>query len=273
MAMFSKYIRSVFVFALIFTAIFFAIEFSRTGQVSVISILLTFVGGLSIGFVVGFISLQLPFGNSTRIALLWLALFVIQSLSNQVEYYFFSTASVSLIMSNLGFGLVETFIEAVFVGLLFVPMKMDSSIGVEMKRFLEQRRGFSWFKRIVAASILYIPICLIFGLIVSPLVTPYYTDPSLGLSLVIPPFTVILPLQFVRGLIYVLVLLPFIATLKVGRKYLFATVTFLLFIPGAFLPFLTYPEWPVQLRVFHGLEILGDYVIFGAVIVYLLGKK
>jgi hypothetical protein len=269
----SKYVRSVFVFTLIFTIIFGTIEFSRTGQFSVTSIILNFIGGLSIGFVLGFISSQFPFRNGIRIAVLWLALFVIQYLSNFVEYYFFSTVSVSIILSGLGEGLVVTFIEAVFIGLLFVPVKMDSSIGVEMKKFFEQRSGSSWFWRIVVASILYIPIYLAFGLIVTPLVTPYYTDPSFGLDLVIPSFEVILPLQFVRGLIYVLVMLPFIATLKIGRKYLFVAITLLLFIPGGFIPLLTNQMWPVLLRVFHGIEILGDYIVFAAVIVRLLKKK
>ncbi len=273
MVLLKKYIRSVFVFALIFTAIFGVIEFSRTGQLSVISIILHFVGGLCLGFVVGFISLQLPFRNSTRIALLWLALFVIQSFSNLVEYYFYSTVPVSVVLSGLAEDLFVTFIEAVLVGLLFVPVKRDSSIGVEMKKFFKQRSGSSWFWRIVVASLLYIPIYLAFGLIVTPLVTPYYTDPSLGLNLAIPGLDVIIPLQFVRGLIYVLVLLPFIAALKFGRKYLFVTLTLLLYIPGGFLPLLTHQAWPAPLRVFHGLEILGDYIVFAAVIVRLLKKS
>jgi len=234
---------------------------------------LNFIGGLVLGFVVGFISSQLPFRNSIRITLLWLALFVIQSFSNLVEYYFYSTVPVSIILSGLAEGLFVTFIEAILVGLLFVPVKRNSSIGVEMKKFFKQRPGSSWFWWIVVASLLYIPIYLAFGLIVNPLVTPYYTDPSLGLNLAIPGFDVIIPLQFVRGLIYVLVLLPFIATLKIGRKYLFTAVTLLLYVPGGFLPLLTNQVWPVPLRVFHGLEILGDYIVFAAVIVRLLKKK
>lgn len=273
MVMSFKYVRSVFVFTLIFTIIFGTVEYSRTGQFSVTSIILNFIGGLSIGFVLGFISSQFPFRNDIRIVVLWLALFVIQYLSNLVEYYFFSTVSVSIILSGLAEGLVVTFIEAVFIGLLFVPVKMDSSIRVEMKKFFEQRSGASWFWRILVASILYIPIYLAFGLIVIPLVTPYYTDPSFGLDLIIPGFEVILPLAFIRGLIYVLVLLPFIATLKIGRKYLFVAITLLLFIPGGFIPLLTEQAWPVQLRVFHGIEILGDYIVFTAVIVRLLKKK
>lgn len=170
MVMFSKYVRSVFVFALILTVIFGAIAFSRSGQFSVISIILHFIGGLFLGSVVGFISSQFPFRNSIRIALLWLALFVIQYFSNLVEYYFYSTVSVSIILSGLAEGLFVTSIEAILVGLLFVPVKRDSSIGVEMKQFFEQRRGSSWFWRIVTMSILYIPIYLAFGLIVVPLV-------------------------------------------------------------------------------------------------------
>ncbi len=273
MVMSFKYVRSVFVFAVIFTILFGTIEFSRTGQSPITSIILTFIGGLFLGFVVGYIASQLPFRNSIRIAVLWLALFIIQYLSNSVEYYFYSTVAVSSILSELAEGLVATFIEAAFLGLLFVPVKIDRTLRVEMKKFFGQRSGSSWFWRIVVASLLYIPIYLTFGALVSPFVVPYYTDPSLGLDLAIPGFDVILPLQFIRGLIYVLVLLPFIATLRIGRKHLFTVITLLLFIPGAFLPLITEQVWPVPLRIIHGIEILGDYIVFAAVIVRLLKKK
>jgi len=155
---YSKYLWSTLVFALVFTALFGVIEFVRTGQFSVVSIIFHIVGGLFLGLVIGFVSSRLPFRNSIRIALLWLALFVVQYASNLVEYYFYSTVSVSVILPDLAEGLFVTLIEAVLIGLLFVPVTKESSIGVEMKEFLEQRRSSSWVWRIVIASLLWVPI-------------------------------------------------------------------------------------------------------------------
>jgi len=272
MVAYSRYVWSALVFALIFMALFGLIEFVRTGQFSVVSITFHFLGGLFLGFVVGFVSSRLPFRNSIRIALLWPALFVIQYASNLVEYYFYSTVSVSVILPGLAEGLFVTLIEAILIGLLFVPATRESSIGVEMKEFFEQRRSSSWVWRIAIASLLWIPIYFAFGMMVFPFVTPYYTDPSLGLSLTLPSFDVVIPLQFVRGLIYVLVLLPLVAALEIGRRYLFAILTSLLYVPGTFVPLLTNLLWPVPLRITHGIELLGDFVVFAAVIVRLLKK-
>jgi len=270
---YSKYVRSALVFALIFMAFFAVIEYLPTGQFSVVSIAFHFVGGLLLGFVVGFVSSRLPFRNSIRIASLWLALFVIQYFANLVEYYFYSTVSLSGILPDLAEGLFVTLIEAVLIALLFVPVTRESAIGIEMKEFFEQRPGSSWVSRIVISSLVWIPIYFAFGMVVFPFIAPYYTDPSLGLSLTLPSFGIVIPLQFVRGLIYVLVLLPLIAALRIGRKYLFGVLTLVLYVPGAFIPLLTNVLWPVTLRMIHGIEVLGDFVVFAAVIVALLKKK
>jgi len=254
-------------------AFFGVIEYLRTRQFSVVSIVFHFIGGLLLGLIAGFVSWGLPFRNSIRIALLWLALFVIQYFTNLVEYYFYSTVSVSAILPDLAEGLFVTLIEAVLIALLFVPVTRQSAIGIEMKEFFEERRGSSWVWRILIASLLWIPIYFAFGMVAFPFLTPYYTDPSLGLGLTLPSFGVVIPLQFVRGLIYVLVLLPLIAALRIGRKYLFGVLSLVLYVPGAFIPLLTNLLWPVPLRIIHGIEVLGDFVVFAAVIVALLKKK
>ena len=66
--------------------------------------------------------------------------------------------------------------------------------------------------------------------------------------------------------------LPLVATLRLPSKVVFAVVATFLFIPGAYFPFIGDPRFPVLLRLVHGLELLGDSVVFGAVVTYLLRR-
>jgi len=85
----------------------------------------------------------------------------------------------------------------------------------------------------------------------------------------IPGFDVMTPVELVRGFLYVLALLPIIAGIRIKRGYLYVGIASLLYFPGAFMPLLTNLSWPVQLRIFHGLEILGDFLVYGAALAYL----
>ena len=75
------------------------------------------------------------------------------------------------------------------------------------------------------------------------------------------------------NLVYVVALLPIIATLKIKRKPLYATIVSLLYVTGALGPLLVTETLPVLLRIVHGVKILADYMVFGPVVVYLLGRK
>jgi len=124
-------------------------------------------------------------------------------------------------------------------------------------------------------SLIYSPIYFTFGALVSPFVIPYHTNFSLGLA--IPSFNVILPLEIVRGFLYVLALLPLLAILKIRNRYPYFRVVTLLYVLGTLIPFLLSPleilPSPVPLRIFHGLEILADSFVYGAAIVTLLSRK
>ncbi len=215
----------------------------------------------------------MSFKTGTRIGLAWLTLFVIQEFSNIVEGYFFTTyvSTISLFLGAVFVGLAITFVEALLVGVLFIPQKIGEPFKSKIKGYFAQRSRYSWVLRIVVASLIYFPIYFAFGWLVAPFVIPYYTDPSSGL--VIPSITIIIPLEFLRGFLYVLALLPIIGVLKVKRRYLWATTASLLYILGAFAAFLAPSIMPIQLRIVHGLEILGDSLVYGVALAYLLGRK
>jgi len=136
---------------------------------------------------------------------------------------------------------------------------------------LERRGGGAWAGRILAGTLSYFPVYFFFGMLVSPFVMPYYTDSSFGL--VIPPFTVIVPLEVLRGLMYVACLFPLVAALYSDRRTTAAAIIGMLFIPGALLPLLADQGLPAPIIPFHLVEILADSVVYGYILAWLLGLK
>jgi hypothetical protein len=216
---------------------------------------------------------QLPFSRGIRIGIGWLALFIIQEFSNIVEGYFFTTylSTTYLFLAASLVGLLVTFIEVLVVVILFNPKGAVRSFREGMRAYLGERSWGSWILRIGVGSVAYFPIYFAFGALISPFVLPYYQNSSMGLR--IPSFAVMIPLEFARGFLYVIALFPLLVALRTQRKHTYAAIVSLLYIAGAFVPFLSGPTLPVQLRIFHGSEILADCLAYGAVLVYLFRQN
>jgi len=147
----------------------------------------------------------------------------------------------------------------------------EKRLSTALSSYLERRGGGAWAGRILAGTLSYFPVYFFFGMLVSPFVMPYYTDSSFGL--VIPPFTVIVPLEVLRGLMYVACLFPLVAALYSDRRTTAAAIIGMLFIPGALLPLLADQGLPAPIIPFHLVEILADSVVYGYILAWLLGLK
>jgi hypothetical protein len=117
----------------------------------------------------------------------------------------------------------------------------------------------------------YFPVYFFFGALISPFVVPYYTNPSSGLK--IPSFTVLIPLELLRGFLYVISLLSLFATIRASRRTVFAIIASFLYVPGALVPLMVPHSLPAEILPFHLVEILADSIVYGAVITWLLGRK
>jgi hypothetical protein len=259
----------VLCFSLVYDAMELILGYVGTQHTSILWVVSNFVAGIFLAVMLSVLFAQLPFRRAIRIGVAWPALFVVQEFSNLVEGYFFTTyiQTIYLFFAATFNSLLVTLIEALLVGFLFAPEKVDRSFVEEFRAYTHRRPWRSWILRIVAGSVVYFPIYFLFGALISPFVLPYYESSSMGLR--IPSFTVMIPLELVRGFLYVLALLPIIALLRGERKYVFAGVASLLYVAGAVVPFLAGPGLPVQLRVFHGVEILADSLVYGAALAYL----
>jgi len=264
-----SFVGRVLCFSLVYDAMELILGYVGTQHTSIVWAVSNFIAGIFLAIVLGLLFAQLPFSRTVRTGLAWLALFVVQEFSNLVEGYFFTTyiQTTYLFFAASFNSLLVTLIEALLVGFLFALEKTDRSFVDEFRAYARRRFRRSWVLRIAAGSVVYFPIYFLFGALISPFVIPYYENSSIGLR--IPSFTVMIPLELVRGLLYVLALLPIIALLRVERRYVFAGIVSLLYVAGAFAPFLSGPGLPIPLRIFHGVEILADSVVYGAALAYL----
>lgn len=259
-------------FTILFAFIDSAFRYATLGIASVESVISSTVSGALLAMVLGFVFSRLTYGRLTRIVMAWFSLFIIQSLSNLVEAVFFTTAipTATIFMAALVFGLITTLPEAILAGMLFSPENGDRSFRADLREYFGKRTVSSWLGRIALGSLVYFPIYYTFGSIIAPWILSFYDNPSQAFGLTIPPIGVMIPLQFLRGFLYIVALIPIVASLKVSHRTMLLSVAGLIFIAGAFVPYIAYSELPSFLRVVHGLEILADSIVYGAALVYIL---
>jgi len=223
-------------------------------------------------FLAWFIS-KLDLDSRSAFALTWFALFIIGEFNNMLEAYFFTTVynTAGSLANGLIKPLITTFLESAFAVLLLRP-KGNRDIAAALKSYLRLRTAGSWVWRMIAASVLYLVVYFIFGLIVSSYVMPYYSDASSGL--VIPPLPTLVVLEIFRGFIYAVVLLFVFAGIKREKNMDFWVASALLYISGAFLPLLSsMASLSVISSVapFHLVELLADSMVYGYLASRLVG--
>jgi hypothetical protein len=206
--------------------------------------------------------------------LLWLEIFSIEFMINYVEGAFFTTTFASSFQSvglSVSFAVVVSGVEATSAAFLLGERGVIPGVKDLLRQYLSTRTRGSWTRRIVVASVVYFPIYLFFGLLVTPFVLPYYTNPSSGV--VIPSFFVMVPLELFRGLLFVLVLLPLMAALVGGRNTRAAALAAVLYIPGGFVALVGSSGLPPEIVPFHAIEILADSIVYGFALSRILQTK
>jgi len=259
----------VFVVVLTLTEITYKVV--SGGTLSLTSCILSLVAGVILSLFLAWLVGRMKIRRLHVFALIWLNLYIVRFFSNMIEGYFFTTvfdsfnAFIIAAFTTLG----VTLIEAASAGALLTTGG-EESLNVSLKEYLSSRGHGSWIKRIVAGSVMYFPIYFLFGMLIFPFVAEYYNDPSLGLR--VPGFEVIIPLEFFRGFLYVIVLLPIMASLKENSRTWFIALSSMLFIPGAFIPLILESSLPREIVPFHLFEILADSLVYGFALSKILSK-
>jgi len=227
-----------------------------------------FLSGVLIGLTLGPLTRRLTLPMAQRAGLLFVVLFILNALINVIEALFFTTIPATEQLTGLVTSAVGHAGLALLLAVLFRPPSVERGLLTALRQTLSQRPWTSWAWRFFLAGFLYVPIYLFFGIIISPIVLPYYQD--LGMGLTVPGFEVMVPLEVFRGLLYVLTLFPLIAVLRASRWRVALLIVLTLCVLGSWQPMLLVAWWPVTLRLTHGLEITADSIVHGLAIVWLL---
>jgi hypothetical protein len=244
----------------------------QQGELTTAYILGTLVTGLLYSLLLSSILTQMNIGAKGRVLSVWTAIYVVQFFNSLIEGYFFTDQfeDATLFVGGALVGALLAFLYAFIAGPLFGSKSSSSSLPDELRSHFSQRKASSWIWRFAVSALSWPVLYYLFGAMVAPVVTPYYTE--LGLFLVLPPLEVIMSVQALRGFIYVSALLPVIACMRVRMKRLFLSITGLMYIGGGLAIFLIVETFPVMLRIAHGFgDLLFASIFFGIVTAYLLG--
>jgi hypothetical protein len=177
--------------------------------------------------------------------------------------FFMQTGAVDSTASAL-YTIVHFLLPSIFlsgmVAILFRPVKVKK----------QTRPSLSvpeWAWKLLLALLAYPLIYFTFGLLVQPFVMEYY---ALGqYELVVPSWGQLIPLQLSRSALFLLVCLPLVRFWQGSRRALWLSLGFSFFLLTAFMAVITAYWFPWQMRLFHGLELLADGMLYVGVLVWL----
>lgn len=230
----------------------------------------TLLSGFVYGLVMGPLSQRLPIPTGQRVGVLFLLAYGLNSVLNGLEAVFFSTyVAADQFVTLLVIG-VSHLAPAALAAVLFPPREVTTTLGRLLRETLAARSLPGWTWRFLLAGVLFVPIYLFFGSLIAPIVVPYYTDAA-GTGLAIPSFGVMIPLEVIRGLLFIPVVFPVVMVLRGSRLRLALWLGLILAAFVGWAPLLGGSFLPLTLRVVHGLEITADAFVHGALIAWLLG--
>ena len=239
---------------------------------------LTYLLGASItGFLyawlLGYTLTGMSLSRKAGLLTVFLPIYVIQGVNPMLEGFFFSFGEIDWTLTLLIGGLVFRAIQALMyslIGVLLFKTRVSHSLMERLRDYFSRLRSYEWAWRITLSALSWPLFYLIFGSLVESIVTPIYID--LGWY-PFPPIETIIALQIFRGFLYIVVMLPVIASLKTEIKWSFLVIAGFMFIGGSLATFIIVDTFPVVLRVVHGFgDILFPSLLFGIVTVFLLKR-
>ena len=169
-------------------------------------------------------------------------------------------------------GILAALPSALLCGLvlsyLLPQAQPEISAATKWRSFLASHAPSSWATRLPLAVLAYAIAYFLFGMAVAPLVLPYYRAGILSLTL--PPFSVIIPVLFVRSTMFLLACLPLLALWTRSRFSLILSLGFAHWCLTGLLGMILVFFWPAAMRIGHGLEIGADSFAYVTALVLLL---
>lgn len=233
------------------------------------------LGSMLLAFVLSFVSRNLQANWLVRWLILAGLTWVVGAVGMVVESFFFmTTGAVSSLMNALftilNFLLPSLFLSAL-VAALFKPEQPFEPCRNCLRNYFSDRSPSAWFWRVVMALLAYPLAYFMFGLLVLPFIQEFYASGQFELAN--PTWGQLIPLQLARSLLFLVVSVPVIIWWRGSRGGLWLVLGFSVFVLTAFMAVVTAYWFPWQMRLFHGLELLADALVYSGALVMLFKPK
>jgi hypothetical protein len=224
-----------------------------------------------------FLALALGFvsrGIQGRFVSRWLILFflswVAYGVNTVLEAAIFTTygAASAFTVLIVFFGSLAC---AALVAFLFAPGDTGRVFVNSLRASFGGRSWYQWAWRLPVAALAFMPIYLFFGRMVVPFTYEFYQQQLAGLTA--PGWGQILPVLFARSVLFLAASLPVLVTWGESRRSLVLSLGFALFVLVGGMGLIGGYWLPLHVRLFHGVEILADSIVYAWVLVVLLVKR
>lgn len=199
-----------------------------------------------------------------RWAILAAFLYVIYGVGNAIETVIFTTIGGQ--WATVVLHLSPSVLGGLAVAAMFPGPSDDAFKGRAVAFFAGSKPGKLAAR--LGLAVLAFPFCyLLFGMMVAPIVIPYYERLDF---LVTPPMQTILKVLFLRSLLLLLVSLPVIIGWRESRGRLIVALGAGHFVAVGLAGLIMAPFFPPVLRLTHGIEILADSICYAVALAWLL---
>lgn len=213
---------------------------------------------------------RLSGGYLTRALSLAFFTWITYTLNTQLEASIFSTYAAGFWFAAVDFA-VPALLCGAAVALLFPPHRQGEGFFAAAKSFFAGRAPLDWVWRLVLAAVAFMPVYFLFGMMAAPFVSDYYRQNLFGLAL--PTIDQILPILFVRSVLFLLACLPILILWQGSARSLFWRLGFALYLLVGLIYMLVSTWLPLYVRFPHSLEILADEFVYAGLLVLLLVKR
>jgi len=206
----------------------------------------------------------------TRTLVLSFLTWIAYTVNTQLDAWLYMPDSV-----GLGYAMVSSLGSSVLCGAmvawLFPSDEKGEGVIAAVKKFSSAQSARTWVWRLALAAVAFMPIYYFFGLLVIPFTVEYYRQNMYGLRLV--GLELIIPVLFVRSVLFLLACLPTVVLWQKSAPSLFIRLGLALFILVGFVGMLSAYWMPLSIRVPHTLEIMADEFVYAGALVILLAQS
>ena len=228
------------------------------------------IGSMILAVILAPLSRRLGAGWLIRWLFLSLFVWVFSAVGMVLESFFFMTTGAVSSLENGLFTMLNFLLPSLFLCGMIVSLFRPDGMPTRQPSFAPSSLA-GWLWRIAAALLTYPLVYFIFGLLVQPLIVGFYAAGQYELA--IPAWGQMIPLQLGRSLLFLLVSLPIIGFWQGSRRTLWLSLGFAIFACTGFMAVITAYWFPWKMRLFHGMELLADGLVYAGMLTWLFAAN